>query len=235
LSLLKEEQIHEVFESISDRYDMMNWIISFCLHKAWRKDVIRRIGLKRGTKAVDLCCGTGQWTFSLAREISPGEVYGVDFSENMLEKAREKETALNIKNVSFMSGNVKNLPFEDNYFDYATICFGLRNVCNYMETLKESRRVLKPGGKLVCLETSRPSLPVFKQLYYLYMRYIVPFLGGLFTGRAKEYLWLQESTWNFPDKKTLSEQFREAGFDNIVIKQYLGGAVAMHMGVKSND
>ncbi|MDO9534756.1 MAG: demethylmenaquinone methyltransferase [Bacillota bacterium] len=235
MSISKEEQIHEVFESISERYDMMNSVISFCQHKVWRRDVIRRMELRKGTKAIDLCCGTGQWTLSLAREISPGEVYGVDFSENMLEKAREKESKFNIKNVRFLYGNVKELPFEDNYFHYATICFGLRNVSNYMETLKESWRVLKPEGKLICLETSRPSLPVFKQFYYLYMRYIVPFLGGIFTGRSKEYLWLQESTWNFPDKKTLAEQFRESGFENIVIKQYLGGVVAMHMGIKQKE
>lgn len=231
----KEEEVHEVFESISEGYDIMNLVISFCLHKSWRKDVIKRIGLRKGTKVIDLCCGTGLWTLSLAREISPGEAYGVDFSKNMLEKAREKEAKFNVKNVKFLYGNVRNLPFEDNSFHYATICFGLRNVSNYMETLKESRRVLKPGGKLVCLETSRPSLPVFKQLYFFYMRYIVPCLGGLFTGRYKEYLWLQESTWGFSDKKELAEQFMEAGFENIVIKQYLGGVAAMHLGIKSNE
>jgi demethylmenaquinone methyltransferase / 2-methoxy-6-polyprenyl-1,4-benzoquinol methylase len=235
LSTLKEEQIHEVFESISERYDIMNSVISFTLHKYLRKDVIKRIGLVKGTKVIDLCCGTGQLTLSLAREISPGKVYGIDFSESMLEKARGKKAKLNLKNVSFLHGNVKNLPFEDNYFHYATICFGLRNVSNYMETLKEIRRVLKPGGKLICLETSRPSLPVFKQLYYLYMRYTVPCLGAIFTGKSREYLWLQESTWAFPDKKTLSEKFREAGFENIVVKQYLAGTAAMHMGIKSSE
>ncbi len=227
-----EEQVHQIFESISERYDLMNAVISLSLHKVWRKDVIRRIGLKNGTKILDLCCGTGELTLSLARKLKHGEVYGLDFSEKMLEKAREKEKNSNVKNVKFCFGNAKNLPFENNFFHYATICFGLRNISHHMDVLNEIRRVLKPGGKLACLETSRPSIPVYRNFFYLYMRYLVPFLGGIFTGKTGEYLWLQESTWNFPDKKILKAQFKEAGFENIVIKQYLGGAAALHMGIK---
>lgn len=228
----EEEQIHEIFESISARYDLMNSVITFFLHKVWRKDVIRRLGLKNGTKILDLCCGTGELTLSLARKLKEGEVYGLDFSEKMLEKAREKEKNANVKNVKFCAGNAKNLPFENDFFHYATICFGLRNIFPHMDVLREIKRVLKPGGKLACLETSIPSLPVFKEFYYLYMRYLIPYLGRLFAGSADEYRWLQESTWNFPDKKTLGVQFKKAGFENIVIKQYLGGAAALHMGIK---
>ncbi len=232
ISSTKENQTHQIFESISERYDMMNSVISIFLHKVWRKDVIKSIKLIKGTNAIDLCCGTGELTLTLAQAICPGKVYGLDFSEKMLEKAREKEKRFNVPNVNFLSGNVKNLPFENDFFHYVTVCFGLRNVADYMDALKEIHRVLKPGGKLACLETSRPTIPVFKELYYLYMRFLVPYLGKIFTGSAEEYLWLQESTWAFPDKKTLAVQFRKAGFENIVIKQYLGGVAAMHLGIK---
>jgi len=227
-----DEQIHQIFESISERYDLMNSIISLFQHKVWREDVIWKIGLKNGTKILDLCCGTGELTLSLARNLKHAEVYGLDFSEKMLEKAREKEKNSNINNVKFCFGNAKNMPFENEFFHDATICFGLRNISHRMNALKEIWRVLKPGGKLACLETSIPSIPVYRHFFYLYMRYLVPFLGQIFTGNTEAYLWLQESTWNFPDKKTLEDQFKKAGFENIVIHQYLGGAAVLHLGIK---
>lgn len=229
----QEKKTRQLFESISERYDLMNSLISFFMHNNWRKDLIKTLNLEKKAKVIDLCCGTGELTLSIAEEISPvGEVYGLDFSEKMLEKAKIKQIKSHINNVTFICGNVRDLPFENESFHYATICFGLRNVSNYTDALKEARRVLKPGGKLACLETSRPSIPVFKELYYLYMRYAVPYLGRLFTGNPQGYLWLQESTWNFPDNKSLATIFKEAGFENIIIKQYLGGVIAMHLGIK---
>ncbi|NLX90844.1 MAG: demethylmenaquinone methyltransferase [Firmicutes bacterium] len=229
----KEEKNRQLFESISERYDLVNSLISFFLHNSWRKDLIKTLKPKKGTRVIDLCCGTGELTLSMAQEISPGgEVYGLDFSEKMLEKAKIKQIKSHVDNVTFLCGNVRDLPFEDESFHYATICFGLRNVSNYADALKEVRRVLKPGGILACLETSRPSIPVFKELYYLYMRYAVPYLGGLLTGNAAGYLWLQESTWAFPDYKALMAIFKEAGFENIFTKPYLGGVTAMHLVTK---
>ena len=226
----KEKKVHQVFEKIYH----MNSIISFKRHLKWRKDVMSRMNVLEGSKALDVCCGTGDWSFSLAEAVGEsGEVIGLDFSQNMLSVAKKRNEEASYKNVSFIHGNAMELPFEDNSFDYVTIGFGLRNVPDYMQVLREMYRVVKPGGKVVCLETSHPTLPVYKQLYYFYFRYIMPLFGKLFAKSYQEYAWLQESAKDFPDKNELKKMFQEAGFRNIVVKGYTGGVAAMHMGEKS--
>lgn len=230
----KEKKVHQVFEKIYANYDHMNSIISFKRHLKWRKDVMSRMNVLEGSKALDVCCGTGDWSFSLAEAVGEsGEVIGLDFSQNMLSVAKKRNEEASYKNVSFIHGNAMELPFEDNSFDYVTIGFGLRNVPDYMQVLREMYRVVKPGGKVVCLETSHPTLPVYKQLYYFYFRYIMPLFGKLFAKSYQEYAWLQESAKDFPDKNELKKMFQEAGFRNIVVKGYTGGVAAMHMGEKS--
>lgn len=230
----KEKKVHQVFEKIYANYDHMNSIISFKRHLKWRKDVMSRMNVLEGSKALDVCCGTGDWSFSLAEAVGEsGEVIGLDFSQNMLSVAKKRNEEASYKNVSFIHGNAMELPFEDNSFDYVTIGFGLRNVPDYMQVLREMYRVVKPGGKVVCLETSHPTLPVYKQLYYFYFRYIMPLFGKLFAKSYQEYAWLQESAKDFPDKNELKKMFQEAGFRNIVVKGYSGGVAAMHMGEKS--
>lgn len=232
--LEKEKKVHQVFETIYENYDHMNSIISFKRHIKWRKDVMNRMQVQQGSKALDVCCGTGDWSFSLSEAVGiTGQVIGLDFSENMLSIAKKRNEDANYSNLSFQHGNAMELPFEDNYFDYVTIGFGLRNVPDYMQVLKEMYRVVKPGGKVVCLETSHPTLPVYKQLYYFYFRYIMPLFGKLFAKSYQEYAWLQESAKDFPDKNELKKMFQQAGFTNIEIKGYTGGVAAMHMGEKS--
>ncbi|WP_099158363.1 demethylmenaquinone methyltransferase [Virgibacillus ndiopensis] len=229
----KEERVHHVFEKIYNNYDSMNSIISFQRHKAWRKDVMRRMEVEKGTKALDVCCGTGDWSISLAEAIgSEGEVIGLDFSQNMLSVANEKHQHLNMKQLSFIHGNAMELPFDDNSFDYVTIGFGLRNVPDYMTVLKEMYRVVKPHGKVVCLETSQPTMIGFRQGYYFYFRYIMPLIGRMLAKSYKEYAWLHESAKSFPDKKELKQMFLNAGFSHVQVKSYTGGVAAMHMGYK---
>ncbi|HLS08285.1 demethylmenaquinone methyltransferase [Lentibacillus sp.] len=229
----KEERVHRVFEKIYGQYDSMNSIISFKRHKVWRKDAMKRMNVTKGTKALDVCCGTGDWAFSLAEAAgSNGQVIGLDFSHNMLSVAKEKNKSLKYDQLSFIQGNAMELPFDDDSFDYVTIGFGLRNVPDYMTVLKEMYRVLKPGGKAVCLETSQPTLIGFRQGYYLYFRFIMPLLGKLLAKSYQEYAWLYESAKNFPDKQKLKQMFYSAGFSQVSVKQYTGGVAAMHMGIK---
>ncbi|SFA73736.1 demethylmenaquinone methyltransferase / 2-methoxy-6-polyprenyl-1,4-benzoquinol methylase [Lentibacillus halodurans] len=229
----KEERVHHVFENIYDQYDSMNSIISFKRHKAWRKDVMKRMNVEKGAKALDVCCGTGDWAISLAESAgSTGEVVGLDFSHNMLSVAEDKNKSLQYRQLSFIQGNAMELPYANDAFDYVTIGFGLRNVPDYMTVLKEMYRVVKPGGKAVCLETSQPTMIGFRQGYYLYFRYIMPLLGKIFAKSYKEYAWLHESAKNFPDKQMLKQMFHSAGFSHVNIKQYTGGVAAMHMGTK---
>ncbi|UBR33219.1 demethylmenaquinone methyltransferase [Bacillus sp. SD-4] len=135
----------------------------------------------------------------------------------------------------FVHGDAMELPFEDNSFDYVTIGFGLRNVPDYLVALKEMNRVLKPGGMVVCLETSQPTLPVFKQMYALYFKFVMPIFGKLFAKSKEEYEWLQQSTFNFPGKEELKRMFEEAGFINVRVRSFTGGVAAMHLGYKEKD
>lgn len=229
----KEEKVHHVFEKIYDNYDKMNSVISFQQHTRWRSDTMKKMNVQKGSKALDVCCGTADWTIALAEAVgSSGEVIGLDFSKNMLKIGQEKVQHLD--QVKLIHGNAMELPFPDNSFDYVTIGFGLRNVPDYLQVLKEMYRVVKPGGMVVCLETSHPTVIGFKQLYYLYFRFIMPLFGKLFAKSYQEYSWLNESTRNFPGMKELAEMFRHAGFTKVSYKPYTGGVAAVHIGFKEN-
>ncbi|GIN60739.1 demethylmenaquinone methyltransferase [Robertmurraya siralis] len=229
----KEQRVHGVFEKISDNYDKMNSVISFQMHKKWREDTMKRMNVKTGSKALDVCCGTADWTIALAEEVgSNGEVIGLDFSKNMLKVGEEKVNDLHLDNVQLVHGNAMELPFPDHTFDYVTIGFGLRNVPDYLQVLKEMNRVLKPGGIGVCLETSQPTMFGYRQLFYFYFRFIMPFFGKLFAKSYNEYAWLHESAKDFPGMKELAKMFEQAGFKKVSYKPYSGGAAAVHIGHK---
>lgn len=229
----KEERVHNVFEKISDNYDKMNSVISFQQHIKWRKDTMKRMNVRPGSKALDVCCGTADWTIALAEAVGPtGSVTGLDFSQNMLNVGVEKVKQLGLDQVQLIHGNAMELPFPDNTFDYVTIGFGLRNVPDYLQVLKEMRRVVKPGGIAVCLETSQPTLIGYKQLYYFYFRFIMPLFGKLLAKSYREYSWLQESARDFPCMRELAKLFDQAGFKEVKYKPYSGGAAAVHIGKK---
>lgn len=227
----KEQHVHEVFESISESYDKMNSVISFQLHTKWREDTMKRMAVQPGSKALDVCCGTADWTIALAKAVGGnGTVKGLDFSQNMLKVGEQK--VQDYPQIELIHGNAMELPFEDNTFDYVTIGFGLRNVPDYIQVLKEMHRVVKPGGKVVCLETSQSEIPVYRQLFRFYFKYIMPLFGKVFAKSYREYSWLQESASDFPGMKKLATMFEEAGLVNVSYKSYSGGAAAMHIGYK---
>lgn len=229
----KEERVHNVFEKIYENYDKMNSVISFQQHIKWRNDTMKKMDVHQGSKALDVCCGTADWTIALAEAVGPsGKVVGLDFSQNMLKIGKEKVEGLRLGQAELIHGNAMELPFPDNSFDYVTIGFGLRNVPDYLQVLKEMHRVLKPGGIAACLETSQPTMFGYKQLYYLYFRFIMPLFGKLFAKSYKEYSWLQESARNFPGMKELAQMFEKAGFKDVSYKPYNGGVAAVHIGYK---
>ncbi|UOE54220.1 demethylmenaquinone methyltransferase [Bacillus sp. CMF12] len=229
----KEERVHSVFEKIYGNYDKMNSVISFQQHLRWRKDTMKKMNVQKGSKALDVCCGTADWSIALAEAVGEsGKVVGLDFSKNMLKIGEEKIKDRKLKQVELVHGNAMELPFADNSFDYVTIGFGLRNVPDYLQVLKEMHRVAKPGGIAVCLETSQPTLFGYKQAYYFYFRFIMPMFGKLFAKSFNEYSWLQESARDFPGMKELAGMFEEAGFENVTFKPYSGGVAAVHIGTK---
>ncbi|MBN2984313.1 demethylmenaquinone methyltransferase [Cohnella algarum] len=232
----KQNHVHSVFESIAPQYDRMNDILSFRRHKSWRKFTMRKLALKPGETSLDLCCGTCDWTIALAQASGTGRTVGLDFSNNMLEIGRAKVKKLGLdKQIELIQGNAMSLPFPDDSFDYVTIGFGLRNVPDYMQVLKEMRRVVKPGGKIVCLELSKPEKQPFKGIYFFYFEKLLPLLGKWIAKRYEQYRWLPESLATFPDMQALAEMFREAGTRNVRVYPLTFGIAALHIGTKGND
>ncbi len=229
----KHEKVHSVFETIYDKYDFMNSLISFNQHKVWRKKAMRVMRTGSNMKVLDVCTGTGDWALALSPVVKPdGRVKGLDFSKNMLSVAEHKKVEKVARNVEFIHGDAMALPFEDNTFDRVSIGFGLRNVPDYLTVLKEIFRVLKPGGTITCLETSQPTLQGYKQLYFFYFRKIMPLLGKWFANKYDEYAWLNESTQNFPSKEALAALFKDAGFEPVRFVSLTGGIAAIHHGIK---
>ncbi|XOK63891.1 demethylmenaquinone methyltransferase [Paenibacillus elgii] len=229
----KEQFVHSVFESIAPKYDLMNDILSFRRHKAWRNFTMKKMDVKPGATAIDLCCGTGDWTISLAKASGSGNIVGLDFSQNMLDVGEEKVKRLGMdKQIKLVQGNAMALPFEDNSFDYATIGFALRNVPDLVKVIEEMQRVVKPGGMVVSLELSKPTWKPFKAIYFFYFQKVLPLLGKLIVKRYEQYKWLPESLKNFPDHKELADIFRKTGLTRVEAYPLTGGIAALHIGIK---
>ncbi len=229
----KEKFVHEVFESIAPKYDLMNDVLSFRQHKSWRKRTMKRMAMKPGDTAIDLCCGTCDWTIAMAQASGSGRMVGLDFSRNMLERGREKVQDMGLeRQIELIEGNAMELPFPDNTFDYATIGFALRNVPDLVKVIEEMQRVVKPGGMVVSLELSKPTWQPFKSIYYFYFQRILPLLGRLLAKRYEQYKWLPESLITFPDHKELARIFRDCGLERVEARPFTGGIAALHLGIK---
>lgn len=230
----KEKFVHQVFEDIADKYDTMNSILSFRRHRAWRQFAMKKMNVKHGDTAIDVCCGTCDWTIALATASQTGEVVGLDFSANMLATGKTKIRHAKLeKQISLIEGNAMTLPFADNTFDHATIGFALRNVPDLVKVLAEMKRVVKPGGQVVSLELSKPTWKPFRALYYFYFGRILPLLGKLFADRYEQYKWLPTSLVTFPDYKELQEIMeKEVGFSCVEVYPLSGGITALHIGYK---
>jgi demethylmenaquinone methyltransferase/2-methoxy-6-polyprenyl-1,4-benzoquinol methylase len=229
----KAEYVHSVFQSIAKEYDRMNSVISFGRHVAWREYTNKRMGVHTGQSAIDLCCGTCDWTISLAEAVGPtGHVVGLDFSQNMLDVGAEKIRTKGLKQIELVNGDAMKIPYPDNTFDYATIGFALRNVPDYKQVIREMMRVVKPGGQVVSLEVSKPPFMPYRKLFFFYFYNILPLIARLVVDKYEEYSWLPESLTNFPDSKQLADVFREVGLVDVETKLFAGGVSALHIGYK---
>lgn len=232
----KEQHVHAVFEKIAPKYDLMNDLLSFRRHKAWRKFTMKKMNVPSGATAIDLCCGTCDWTIAIAQASGGGRIVGLDFSQSMLEVGASKLKQLGLeRQVELIRGNAMQLPFEDDSFDYATIGFGLRNVPDLQQVLSEMRRVVKPGGQVVCLELSKPMREPFKSLYYFYFERLLPLGGKLIAKSYEQYKWLPDSLKAFPDMNRLTDIFREIGLRDVRAYPLTGGIAALHIGIKETD
>lgn len=221
--------INQMFNNIAKNYDKLNDIISLGMHKCIKKRAINNVALKSDSKVLDICTGTGDISIHIAKNIAKeGKVIGVDFSENMLNIAREKSKTL--KNIEFMSADALDLPFEDGEFDACFICFGLRNIPNFEKALLEMKRITKKGGFVVNIDTGKPK-GIAKCFHHFYFFHIVPIFGKLFNGDDGPYKYLPESTERFLSADELVELFEKLEFNNVKKFDFLFGAISEQIGV----
>lgn len=230
-----ETKVESLFDKIADNYDSMNSLISLGNHKHWRKLVMRQLIVQPGTFAIDVCCGTGDWTIALAKAVGPsGQVVGLDFSEEMLKIAEKKVRAAGLQDrVTFVKGDAMHLPYDTNKFDLATIGFGLRNVPDADQVLHEMTRVIHNRGQVACLETSKPTNPIIKIGWKAYFK-LVPIMAKLTVNKYHEYSYLQRTTAEFVSAAKLVEMFQDAGLTDVSYRQFTFGAAAFHLGTKQS-
>ncbi|MCP5143143.1 MAG: bifunctional demethylmenaquinone methyltransferase/2-methoxy-6-polyprenyl-1,4-benzoquinol methylase UbiE [Gammaproteobacteria bacterium] len=230
----KAGMVGQVFTSVADRYDLMNDLMSFGIHRLWKRQAIDLAGVRPGQRILDLAGGTGDLTARMARIAGPtGKLVLSDINGAMLENGRKRLTDEGlVGNIEYVQANAECLPFEDSHFDLVTMAFGLRNVTDQPAALRSIQRVIKPGGRLVVLEFSKPVLPGLKPLYDLYSFSALPLMGKLVANDADSYRYLAESIRMHPDQETLKGLMQEAGFDRCEYFNLSGGIVAIHRGFK---
>jgi demethylmenaquinone methyltransferase / 2-methoxy-6-polyprenyl-1,4-benzoquinol methylase len=230
----KARRVRGVFDSVVDRYDLMNDLMSGGAHRLWKRFTLMLTGLRPGQCALDVAGGTGDLTSGLARQVGErGRVVLVDINAAMLQRGRDRliERAL-VPQVQYVQADAEQLPFVDGCFDCVTIGFGLRNVTDKAAALRSMHRVLRPGGQLLILEFSHPKLPMLARLYGTYCLAVLPMLGRLVAGDADSYRYLAESIQRHPDQEALLQMMSESGFGSCRYHNLSGGVVALHRGYR---
>ena len=230
----KESKVASVFHSVAQQYDVMNDLMSFGIHRLWKRFTIDASGVRPGNKVLDLAGGTGDLTAKFSKLVGrEGKVILADINSSMLNVGRDKlrDKGL-VQNIEYVQANAQYLPFEDNTFDIITIAFGLRNVTDKDMALRSMYRVLKPGGRLLVLEFSKPEHEIINKIYDFYSFNILPKMGDLVAKDGESYQYLAESIRMHPDQETLKSMMNEAGFEQTTYKNLTDGVVALHKGYK---
>lgn len=226
----KADFVRRMFDDIAPRYDLVNDALSVGTHRSWRVFATRCAALGVGDSVLDVCSGTGVWTPLLRKAVGPqGRVVGVDFSGGMLCRGRPTFDGVGAPRVQ---GDATRLPFADGQFDAATVAFGIRNVAEIDRAFSEMARVVRPGGRVVCLEFAEPRAGTFRALYRLYSRFVMPAVGGAISGRRDAYAYLPASVVRFQSRPELASLMRGAGLENVRWVDLTFGLVCVHVGVK---
>ncbi len=230
----KARKVADVFHSVAGRYDLMNDVLSGGMHRLWKRFTIEMSGVRPGNRVLDIAGGTGDLTARFSRLVgSQGQVVLADINDSMLKVGRDRLLDRGVSgNVQFVQANAECLPFPDNHFDVVTIAFGLRNVTHKEQAIACMLRVLKPGGRLLVLEFSKPRNQLLNKLYDVYSFNFMPLAGKLITRDADSYRYLAESIRMHPDQETLKAMMEQQGFARVTYHNMTGGIVALHRGVK---
>ncbi len=228
-------QIRRMFSAIAPRYDLLNHLLSLNVDRSWRRQAASLLAdplENPQALCLDLCCGTGDLLLEMARQ-GRARIVGSDFSRPMLKLGREKLFRRRLQpRVQLLEADALRLPFPADTFDGLAVAFGLRNLQSWGDGLGEMRRVLKPEGRIVVLEFSRPTLPLFNRLFQFYFRWILPRIGKGISGHGAAYRYLHDSVQDFPDQARLCRLMKEAGFAEVSFRNLSGGIAALHWGVK---
>lgn len=232
----KQSLVNSVFSNVADKYDLMNDLMSFGMHRLWKDEFIRQIP-NLNSNILDVASGSGDIALKLAKKAKDrGNNISLtlsDINEEMLRQAKKKSIDLNLfQNLKFTVASAEELPFPDNSFDYYTIAFGIRNVPDINKALKEAYRVLKPMGKFICLEFSKVKESLLQDFYKFYSFNVIPKIGQIITGNKEAYDYLVESIDLFPSQDEFRIMIKEAGFEEINYKNLSGGIVAIHSAYK---
>jgi demethylmenaquinone methyltransferase / 2-methoxy-6-polyprenyl-1,4-benzoquinol methylase len=240
-------KVRDLFARIAPRYDLINDLQSFGLHRYWKRRVVRLARPQPGQRALDLCCGTGDLALALARR--GAQVTGLDFSEQMLAAAERRLSRIRVQEPAaghhasrithhpslpprFVRGDAQRIPFPDNSFDIVTVGYGLRNLANWETGLREMWRVANPGGRLVVLDFGKPDNAFWRGCYFGYLRLFVPWLGRIFCGSAGAYAYILESLKHYPAQHAVAAKMRELGLANVSVVSLLGGAMSINYAEK---
>ncbi|HZL13148.1 MAG TPA: ubiquinone/menaquinone biosynthesis methyltransferase [Verrucomicrobiae bacterium] len=226
-------KVNDLFATIARRYDLINDLQSFGLHRLWKRRVVKLARIKTGDRALDLCCGTGDISFALAH--GGAETTGLDFSPQMLQVAetrRQKGLKLEAQNLKFLQGDAQQIPFPENSFDAVTIGYGLRNLASWEGGLDEMFRVARPGARLIVLDFGKPANRLWRKIYFAHLRCSVPLIGLLFCGNAQAYAYILESLKHYPAQLAVAEKMRQLKLTNVRVINLLGGAMAINYGEK---
>jgi demethylmenaquinone methyltransferase / 2-methoxy-6-polyprenyl-1,4-benzoquinol methylase len=225
----RAEKVRELFTRIAGRYDLINDLQSFGMHRRWKRRLIKLACVSPGDRALDVCCGTGDIAFALAR--AGAEATGLDFSGAMIAVA-EARLKSQVSNFRFQTGDASQLPFADGTFDVVTVGYGLRNLASWELGLDEMSRVAKPGGRLLVLDFGKPDARWWRAIYFTYLKFIVPVYGLVFCGSASAYAYILESLRDYPAQRGVEERMRRLGLVNVRTVNYLGGAMSLNYGEK---
>ena len=220
-------KVGDLFARIAPRYDLINDLQSFGLHRLWKRRVIRLARPQPGERALDVCCGTGDLALGLAR--AGAQVAGLDFTEPMLDVATRRRSE---KRPHFVRADAQQIPFRDSSFHIVTVGYGLRNLANWETGLCEMRRVATAGGRLLVLDFGKPDNALWRSLYFGYLRIFVPWLGRVFCGNAAAYSYILESLKHYPAQHGVAAKMRDLGLVNVRVINLLGGVMTINYGEK---